>query len=124
MDKLLNDPSIMEQCAKLLSNPTVMQQMGELINNPDKMASFTSAFLNHKPPNDESARPIKHPNGTKVRIDGLSKSDLNGLTGTVQSYDASTTRYVVQLDDPTSKPISIKCANCTRVDGASDDFIL
>ncbi len=118
MDKLLNDPSVMEQCAKLLSNPAIMQQMSELLNNPDKMASLTNTLLNQKHSTDV---PTTHPIGTKVRIDGLSHPDLNGRTGVVQSYDASTTRYTVQLDDPSDKQISVKASKCTRVDDEVSD---
>ncbi len=105
MDKLLSDPSVMEQCAKLLSNPTIMKQMSELLSDPAKMASLTDTLL----------RP-KHPTGTTVRLEGLATLDLNGRTGVVQAYDASTTRYTVLLDEPGGKPISVKEGHCARVD--------
>lgn len=113
MDKLLNDPSVMEQCAKLLANPSIMKQMSELLNNPDKVSSLTEMLMRDSHPNVE---PPKHSSGTKVRINGLSTVELNGLTGVVVSYDRSSERYVVQLDGSVSKQVSIKEVNCTQVD--------
>lgn len=118
MEKLLKDPAVMEQCAKILSNPSIMKQMGDLLNNPDKVASLTNTLLNEQGDASTDRASGKHRVGTKVRISGLSKSELNGRTGVVQSYDASTARYVVQLDEPASKQIAIKQANCTQIDSS------
>jgi hypothetical protein len=113
MDKLLNDPSVMEQCAKLLANPSIMRQMSELMKNPDKVASLTEMLLSDQHLQEKTP---KHPCGTKIRTCGLSTVELNGLTGDVVSYDKSTERYVVQLDGPESRKVSLKEINCTQED--------
>ena len=116
MDKLLNDPSFMEQCAKLLENPNIMRQMSELMKNPDKVASLTEMLVSDQHLQEKPHQPPKHPCGTKIRTCGLSTVDLNGLTGDVVSYDKSTERYVVQLDGPESRRVSLKEINCTQAD--------
>ncbi len=143
MDKLLNDPSVMEQCAKLLENPIIMKQMVELLSNPDRMSSITDMLLKGKHFDDIAAsdrrtnddvaaqkdkersindcddnNAAKYPSGTNVRTSGLSKPEMNGLIGTVLSYEETTGRYIVKLDGHMSRQISVKKLNCSKLDKA------
>jgi hypothetical protein len=110
MDRLLNDPGVMDQCAKLLANPAIMKQMSELLSNPEKIAALTDRFLN------DSDKAARYSRGTKILIGGLDKHDLNGLVGVVVSHDKSTDRYIVQLEEPVSRQISVKHLNCETLD--------
>jgi hypothetical protein len=114
MDRLLNDPGVLDQCAKLLANPAIMKQMSELLSNPEKIAALTDMFLNDQP--------ARYSRGTKIRIGGLDKHDLNGLVGVVVSHDKSSDRYLVQLEEPVSRQISIKHLNCELLDTSVATF--
>lgn len=53
--------------------------------------------------------------GSFVELHSLSREDMNGKSGEILGFDATTNRFMVKLDDPDNKSIKVKQINLRRI---------
>lgn len=114
--EMMKNPEMMAQMSEMMKNPEMMAQMNEMMKNPEMLSNILNMGGNID--NLNSTNQL-YQIDDKIKTIGLENDTYNNLVGKILSYDKTSERYQIELEDM-EKHISIKEKNIELVDETSN----
>lgn len=115
--EMMKNPEMMAQMGEMMKNPEMMAQMNEMMKNPETLSNILNMGGNLD--NSNSTTNQLYQVDDIIKTIGLENDTYNNRVGKILSYDATSERYQIELDDM-EKQISIKETNIELVDEPSN----